>query len=267
MALKPNDGETFLKEVDDELRRERVGNFVTRYGWWLIAAAVLLLGALGDWIWWQGRQAAAREAEGETLIDALGKLESPNRATQTSTAQALAGLAGSGTEGYRAAALFAQANSHASAGNLPAAIATLRTIAGDQGLDQAYRDAALIRQTALEFDTLPPQEVIRRLRHLAVPGSAWIGSAGELVGVAHLKMNRPDLAGPVFAAIARDRKVPDPLRARAAHMAASLGVDVSVPAAGNPARPAAAPPQPTPTPTPAAAPAPAPAPAIREKTK
>ena len=159
--------------------------------------------------------------------------------------------------------MFARANSHISSGNLAGAIATLRAIAGDQGLDQAYRDAALVRQTTLEFDTLPPQEVIRRLRHLAAPGSAWIGSAGELVGVAHLKMNRPDLAGPVFAAIARDRKVPDPIRARAAHMAASLNFEVAAPAAGNAARPAAAPPQSTP----AAAPAPAPAPATREKAK
>ena len=42
MALKPNDGETFLKEVDEELRREQINTFFTRYGWWVIGGIVLM---------------------------------------------------------------------------------------------------------------------------------------------------------------------------------------------------------------------------------
>jgi hypothetical protein len=85
-----------------------------------------------------------------------------------------------------------------------------------------------------------------------------VGVAGEMVGVAHLKMNRPDLAGPIFVRIARQEGVPEPIKARAAHMAASLGFDINAdPAARNaaPARPAA----------PAAPPAPAPV--TREKAR
>ena len=240
MALSPNDGETFLKEVDDELRKEQVNNFVTRYGWWIAAAAVLFLGAVGGWLWWQARQADATAAQAETLLNALESLETGNRAA---AAPKLAELAGSEIEGYRAAALFARANSEAAAGNAPAAIATLRSIAGDGGLDQGYRDAALVRQTALEFDTLQPRVIVQRLRPLARPGSAWLGSAGEMLGIAYLKMRRPDLAGPLFAQIGRDEHVPASIRSRAAQMASSLGVDVieepAAPAAGRPAAPAA----------------------------
>jgi hypothetical protein len=255
LALKPNDGETFLKEVDDELRKERVNSFVARYGWWILGAVLALLAAVAGWIWWTGSQASAREAAGESLIEALGDLEG-NRSS--AAAPKIAALAQSDSEGYRAAALFTRANTETQAGNLTAAIATLRTIADDQSLDETYRQAAQIRRTALEFDRLAPQEVIRRLEPLAAAGSAWIGAAGEMVGVAHLKMNRPDLAGPVFVRIARQDGVPDPVKARAAHMAASLGFDVNAdPAARNaaPARPAA----------PAAPPAPAPA--TREKAR
>ena len=42
MALKPNDGETFLREVDEELRKEQMNRFVARYGWWIVGAIVLL---------------------------------------------------------------------------------------------------------------------------------------------------------------------------------------------------------------------------------
>jgi hypothetical protein len=246
LALSPNDGETFLREVDEELRRERVSRFFTRYGWWVLGGIVLLLGAIAGGIWWQAQRAAAVGAEGEKLIEALSSIEAGNRAA---AAPKVAELAQSRIPGYRAAALFTRANTETAAGNTPAAIATLRTIAQDEELDETYRQAALIRQTALEFDTLPPRAVIQRLAPLARAGSPWLGTAGELVGSAHLKMRRPDLAGPVFAAIARDEHVPGAIRARAVQMAGSLGIDTSsiVPAAGGA--------QPQPAPTAPAAPA------------
>lgn len=244
MALSPKDGETFLREVDEELRKEQVSNFVTRYGWWLAGAAVLLLAAVGGWLWWQARQQAEAGAQGEALIEALGSLEAGN---PRGAAPKLAELAKSDIEGYRAAALFARANSETAAGNAPAAIATLRSIAANETFDRIYRDAALVRQTALEFDTLQPQAVVQRLRPLVRPGSAWIGSAGEMLGVAYLKMRRPDLAGPVFADVARDEAVPDTIRNRTGQMASSLGIDVSAaPAAAGAGRPA--PPAPAPAP-------------------
>lgn len=258
MALKPNDGETFLKEVDDELRKERVNSFVARYGWWILGGVLLLLAGIGGWLWWTGSKAAAREAAGESLVEALGQLESVRPADRAAAAPKIAALATSEIEGYRAAALFSRANSETQAGNNRAAIATLRAIAEDQSLDEIYRQAAQIRRTALEFDTIAPQEVIRRLDPLAAAGSPWVGAAGEMVGVAHLKMNRPDLAGPIFVRIARQEGVPDPIKARAGHMAASLGFDTNAdPAARGAAaaRPAAP-----------AAPA-APAPATRDKAR
>jgi hypothetical protein len=67
--------------------------------------------------------------------------------------------------------------------------------------------------------------VIQRLGPLARPGSAWFGTAGEMVGVAHLKMRRADLAGPLFARIGRDEAVPPSIRTRAIQMAGSLGIN------------------------------------------
>ena len=209
MALKPEDGETFLREVDEELRRDQMNRFVKRYGWAIAAAFVLAVGALGGWIWWQGHRRRPSRSEGDTLASALDSLEAGNR---NAAAPKIAELENSDVPGYRAAALFARANSQHRRRQRPAAIATLRAIAANQDLDEVYRQAALVRQTQLEFDSLPPQQVVQRLRPLARPGSAWLGSAGEMLGVAYLKLHRPDLAGPVFAAIGRDQNVPDSIR-------------------------------------------------------
>jgi hypothetical protein len=245
LALSPNDGETFLREVDDELRRERVNSFFTRYGWWILAGAVLFLAAIGGTIWWRGHQVEVAGQQGETLLSALNSIEAGAR---NAALPKIAELSQSRVEGYRAAALFTRANSETTAGNAPAAIATLRGIAQDESMDEAYRQAALIRQTMLEFDALPPQAVVQRLRPLVHPGSPWLGSAGEMLGVAYLKLHRPNLAGPVFAAIGNDEHTPDTIRQRASQMAGALGVAVAPrdePAGPPPA--AAAPPPPPPS--------------------
>ncbi|MEO7248023.1 MAG: hypothetical protein ABIW31_06175, partial [Novosphingobium sp.] len=90
---------------------------------------------------------------------------------------------------------------------------------------QPFRDLAKIRQTALTFDTMKPDDVVTAMKPLAVPGNPWFGSAGELLGIAYMKQGHNDLAGPIFAAISRDKTVPDTLRLRSRQMAGLLGVD------------------------------------------
>lgn len=256
MAIKPNDGETFLREVDEELRKERVNQTVARYGWWIVAGVVLLLAAIGAFFWWQSWRAERSQAQGEALLNTLEAFENNNR--NGSTAR-LDELSQSSITGYRVAALFARANSQIAANQIPAAVATLGSIAGNEDFPEPYRHAALVRQTALEFDRLPPQQVVQRLSSLARPGQPFFGSAGEMVGVAQLRMNRPDLAGPLFGRIGRDETVPASIRSRAIQMAGSLGVNAlpdpppgAVPVGPRPAA------QPTPTnqQAPAAPPAP-----------
>jgi hypothetical protein len=72
---------------------------------------------------------------------------------------------------------------------------------------------------------MEPARVIEMLKPLATPGGPWFGSAGELVGMAYLKQDREDLAGPLFAEIAKDDDVPESLRSRARQLAGVLGYD------------------------------------------
>ena len=240
LAIKPNDGETFLREVDEELRKEQVNQFVARYGWLIVGGIVLVLAAVGGWIWWQNERQERAGQQGEALLQALDSLASGNR---DAALPKLNEAAESGSEGYRAAALFGRAGAEIEAGNNAAAVATLRSIADNEDFAEPYRHAALVRQTMLEYDSLQPPLVIQRLRPLARPGNAWFGSAGEMVAIAHLRMRRPDLAGPLFAQIARDENVPASIRSRAVQMAGSLGVNAieepAAPGAGSPAAPSA----------------------------
>ena len=223
MAVTPQNNDAFFREVDEELRRSQVSGLWRRYGILAIVVVVLGLAALGGFLWWNNHRAALAGQDGEKLIGALHDLGTgkPQSATPV-----LNGLAASPRPGYRAAAELTLAGLALQKNDIKTAAAAYRRIADDSSLGQPTRDAALLRATLAEFDTLPPATVVDRLKPLAEAGKPWFGTAGELVAIAYLKMNKPELAGPLYGAIAKDKDVPDSIRSRALQMASTLGVDV-----------------------------------------
>jgi len=116
----------------------------------------------------------------------------------------------------------------AKAGNTPEAIKRFAAVAGDASLPQAFRDLGTVREVTLRYDTMKPEEVVARLKPLAVPESAFFGSAGELVGMAYLDMGKPQEAGAMSAAIGKDKNTPSTLRSRMRQLAGGLGFDAGI---------------------------------------
>jgi hypothetical protein len=224
LAITPKDNEAFYREVDEELRRDQLKTHWQRYGKLGIAGAVLLLAAIAGFFWWQNRQEVESAKRGGDLISAYEDIAARNKAA---AAPKLDALAKSDSPGYRVAAILTKADMAIEANDIPGAVANFKTVADDKTLAAPYRDLATVRMTALEFDKLPPRTVIDRLKPYAVTGNPWFGSAGEMSALAHLKLNQPKDAARIFAAMAKDQKVPESIRTRAGQMAGSLGVDQS----------------------------------------
>jgi hypothetical protein len=222
LALRPVDNESFYREVDEELRRDQMRTWWDRYGKLAIAGIVLFLAAIGGYLWWQNQKEVKAGERSATLIAAFDDIAARDKAAATAK---LDSLAKDGSDGHRAAALLTKADLAIEGNDLKIAAALFGQVAADRGLAQPYRDLALVRQTAVEFDTLPPQTVVDRLRGLAVPGNPFFGSAGEMVALSYMKLNRPAEAARTFAAMAKDKELPETLRSRATQMAGSLGVD------------------------------------------
>lgn len=228
MASTPPTNEAFLREVDEELRKDQLVGFWKRWGRWLVVALVAALAGFAAYMWWQARQERAREAQGEAFTQVLNDLEASRR---VGVEAKLAPLAEGDTPGYRATAKLTLAALKLQENDVGGAAAAFKAVADDASLPQPFRDLATIRWTATEYDMLTPQQVIARLERLAVKGNPWFGSAGEMTAIAHMSMNQPKRAGPIFAAIAADEAVPESIRQRAVQMAGVLGVDaVSEPA-------------------------------------
>ena len=229
MALPPKVDDPFFREVDEELRRDQLQNFWNRYGVMLVIVLVVGLAAFGGGLWWKHDRAQRAGVAAEQFTQALYDV---NQGKQAAAAPTLKTLSESGIPAYRADARLMMAAAALEKGDVKGAAAGYRAVAEDKAMPQPMRDVALIRQTTAEFDTLPPATVVTRLKPLAVEGTPWFGGAGELVALSYLKMNKPELAGPLFAAIARDASAPQALRSRALRMAGSLGADAAAPPKG-----------------------------------
>jgi hypothetical protein len=221
VALTPQDNEAFYREVDESLRQQQAIDFWRNHGRTAILVAVAVLVAVGSVLLWQTRQRKQVETHAEQLSAVIDDLD----AGKTVKPPRVAPIGDTRQEGYRVASRMLAADLALRHGDSKAAVAGFGAVATDASLAQPYRDLALVRQTSIEFDQLPTATIVARMKPLAVPGGAWLGSAGEMLAAAYMRDGKPTLAGPVFAMIARDDKIPPSLRSRAGQMAAMLGTD------------------------------------------
>ena len=224
MAQPPDISDTFVREVDENLRRDRIRDFFRENGAWLVFALILFLAACGGIIWYQQH----REDRAAEHVEQLAQIYKDIGTGNTAKApQQLDDLSNSSSKAVRASAMFTRAALALQQNDQKLAISTYKTIADDSSFPDAYRNAALIRQTALEFDQLQPQDVISRLQPLTKAGDPWFGSAGEMTALALIKQGKNKEAGQLVAAIAKDKTVPDSIRNRAVQISGTLGVDAS----------------------------------------
>lgn len=224
MALPSDPAESFVREVDENLRRDQLRDAAKSYGKWIIVLLILLLAAVGGYLYWQDRQQKQAVEQGEALSAALDKAGSGN----VKAAQAeLSPLSESSNDVVHASAELARAALALRQNDRKTAIEIYRRLAADNGLPQAYRDLATVRGTMTEYDSLKPDQVIARLSPLAVQGKPFFGTAGEMVAMAMLSKGDRNGAGQLFARIAADRQVPQTIRSRAVQFAGSLGVDAT----------------------------------------
>jgi hypothetical protein len=226
LALPPSGttDEAFLREVDEEYRRAQMLNIWQKHGRLIIGAVIVALVALAGYLFWEYQSDSAKAARGEQYDAALRNIEQ-NQLDKAGPE--LAKLSASGTNGFAAMSAIVEANLALQKQDNKGAAAKFAAVANNAGYAQPFRDYALLRQTAAEYDSLKPEVVVSRLQGLAKPESPWFGSAGELVATAQIKLGKRTEAGQLLQKIAQGgENVPDTTRQRAVQLASVLGIDV-----------------------------------------
>lgn len=249
------DRDALLKEVDEELQRERFQKIWDQYGTYLIGAAVAVVVGIGGYNYWQGRKQADAERAGLRFEAALA-LAADGKGAEA--AQAFSQIAASSSASYPVLAQLAVAGQAVKDGKTDAAIAAYDTVA-QRAPDVLIKDFARLQSAALKIDSADFTEVQNRLNDLVRDESPWRFLAREIVGVAALRAGRLTEARNSLLLLSADPRAPAAVRDRAGrlmNLVVAAEQERTAPATVEfektdppPAEPAAAP---------AAAPAPAP---------
>lgn len=210
-----------FREVDEEVRRDKMTALLRRYGVALLALAVLIVAGVGAFVWWRQHQATQRSAYGVELSRALTLGQGGDAKGAATAAAALAAKAKD--DGYGLLARFVEAAGLVESGDRDGALARLDGIARDSAVDPMFRDLALLRAAYLRVDDEAAPAFMQRLTPLLAEGGAWRFSALELAAASALRAGDKEGARGHLKKITDDAAAPSGMRARAAELLSSLG--------------------------------------------
>lgn len=200
-----------FREVEDELRQERLKQLWQKFGPVVIGVAVLIVVATGGyrlWEWYSFRQAA----EASDRFFAAVELARDNAHADAATAF---GDVADGGYGLADFAALRAASAQAAAGDVADAIAAYDAVERDGSIDPLIRDVARVRAAYLELDQGGVDAVRVRVEGLIGPDHPFRFMANEALGAAHYKAGEKVEALRLFVAISQDPAAPSEIRDRA----------------------------------------------------
>jgi hypothetical protein len=229
-----------FREVEEEVRRERVEKIWKQYGDYIIAGVALIIIAIAGYELWQRYEVNQRMKASETFFAAQQLAESGNVSKAT---PAFAVLAKDAPNGYAKMARLSQAGSLLAAGQRLEAVAIYKSIAADD--NGPIGSVALVRAGWALADNASRPDLEKLLAPLTDPTSPWRHVAGEILAYSDFHAGAFLKAQGEFQAIANDKDAPDSMRRRCAAMADFLkggtGNFGTVPPPEKPATPATPP--------------------------
>lgn len=203
-----------FREVEEDVRRERLERFWKRYGYYLIALVVLILAAVGAWGYWQHLQTQQR-LEASQAYAAAQRITDPAQSVS-----AFAEIAKNSSGGYKLLARMSEANALYATGQIKSAVDIYREIGnsdrGEIGNAARLRAAWIISATASRAD----------LEGLLAPlnrdDSAWQPMAHEVLAFSDYRASKIAASAKAFRALSENARAPEALRNRARAMALFL---------------------------------------------
>jgi hypothetical protein len=211
--------DSLAREIDEELRRERLLKLWEQYGTYIIAAVVVIIGGISGFKYYEHSRAVAAETAGARFTAATREVAQDKKAESQ---KALAEVAANAPAAYAALARLRLAAADREAGKTAQAASAFEAIAKERGLDPLLADYARLQAATLRLDTADWTDMQNRLNDLAADGNAWRFSARELLGLAAQKAGKAEEARTQFQRLLGDRNTPPSIGERARVILAML---------------------------------------------
>ncbi|CAB4326262.1 tetratricopeptide repeat protein [Brucella sp. BO3] len=204
--------DSFIREVNEELRSERAKQVWRNFGPALIGAAVAVVLGTAGWVGYQHWTDSKASASGDKFLAAL------DLAAAGKTDEALAAFTDLEKTGYGSYPVLARlraASVLADKGDAAAAVKAFDEISADNSVPEPLRNIARLRAGYLLVDNGSYDDVAKRVEPLSADGNPMRTSAREALGLAAWKAERFDDAVKLFKLVAEDSLAPANARQRA----------------------------------------------------
>ena len=208
-----------FKEVDEELREERLTKIWKRIGPYVIgilSGTIIITSAV---IGYREYDETQRQNWGVQFAEAMNLSEEGNWQESLDLFETL-------TEktnlGYKTLSLFQAASLYAKNDNKEKALEIYQSLE-NEALDENFRDLATLMLIYLQFDNADPEILEKRIEKLASKGNPWYYNAVELKGFLFAKQKNKEKQIEIFNILSKDNKAPEGVRTRANDMLAILG--------------------------------------------
>ncbi len=207
--------DSFIEEVSEEVRRDRLFGFFRKYAWAFAAIVILIVGgaALNEYL----KAKAEREAQ------AAG--EAFRAAIEASSAEAFVPLADTDAP-YAVIARMDEAAILSARGDTAAAAELLDSIASDSGTPALYRDLALLKLVMVNGENMPEAELFDILDKLAAEGAPFRLLGMEQRAIANLRKGDSGAAMGDLVQILVDPNATQGLRNRVEQLTIAIGGDM-----------------------------------------
>lgn len=213
--------DNIFREVDEELRSDRMRALWRRIAPFVIGAAVAIVAIVAvneGWAWYSNSQSSQSSEELYAALDSASKDDLTAAQAELDT------LAANGTGGYPVLAEFAKAALLAKGGDSAGAVAAYDKLANDQS-NVRLRELALLQAAAILVDTGSVADVEARVGTIATDGNPLRRVAHELLGLAQFKAGDNEAAKASFEAILNDPLAQEGIRNRVAYYLAAMTSD------------------------------------------
>ncbi|WP_117193566.1 tetratricopeptide repeat protein [Rhizobium terrae] len=221
-----NNDDSFIREVNEELRSDQMKYAWNRFRPLVIAVVVLIVGgaiAREGYKYWDTHTSSQ---SGDRFLAAL-KLANENKPDEALAA--FEALEKDGTGAYPVLAKLRAGSVQQARGDTTAAIATFSAVGSDAKAPQAMRDLAKMRAAWLLIDTGTYDQVSAQVQAMANPGNPLAASAREALGLAAYKAGDMKKAKEWFQQIANDASTPRNIANRAQIMLDNIAASGKAP--------------------------------------
>jgi hypothetical protein len=208
-----SNNESFIDEVTEEVRRDKLFALFRKYGW---IGILLVVGIVGGAAWteWQKSQARANaEKFGDAVLTAL------TTGTPEDRIAALKGVEGNAEQAGLLQLMLASDPEKDRAGTL----AALDVVAADTTLSNSYRDLAVLRRVILAGAEQPIADRRTALEGIAAPGRPYRTLALEQLAYLLIEDKKPTEAIDALRTLTQDQEASQGLRSRAEQVILALG--------------------------------------------